>query len=64
MNNRQAEDPIDLLARSVPKHLWVTIITVAIMLVASWLFFKPPLPEAEKVATGKTLEGARRRGAV
>ena len=57
MNNKQTEDPIDLLARSVPRHLWVTIITVAIMLVASWLFFKPPLPEAEKVATGETLEG-------
>ena len=59
MNDKQAEepaDPIDLLVKSVPKHLWVAIITVAAMLVVSWLFFKPPLPEAE-TATGETLEG-------
>jgi len=59
VNDKQAEepaDPIDLLVKSVPKHLWVAIITVAAMLVVSWLFFKPPLPEAE-TATGETLEG-------
>ncbi|MGQ9768580.1 MAG: YibE/F family protein, partial [Anaerolineae bacterium] len=59
MNDKQAEepaDPIDLLVKSVPRHLWVTIITVALMLLVSWLFFKPPLPEAE-AATGETLEG-------
>jgi len=56
-----AEDPIDLLVKSVPRHLWVTIIATTIMLVASWLFFKPPLPapgaEVEAPATGETMEG-------
>jgi len=59
VNDKQAEkppDPVDLLVKGVPKHLWVAIITVAAMLVVSWLFFKPPLPEAE-TATGETLEG-------
>lgn len=64
MNSEQAgevEDFIDLLVKSVPRHLWVTIITVASMLVVSWLFFKPPVPapnaEAEAAATGETMEG-------
>lgn len=60
MNNEQAEepaDPVDLLVRAVPRHLWVTIITVTAMLLASWLFFKPSLPEASVAATGETLEG-------
>lgn len=59
MNETQAEqpgDPIDLLVKSVPKHLWVTIVTVAAMLLASWLFFKPSVPAATAV-TGETLEG-------
>ena len=57
--DNQAEEPpdfIDLVIKSVPRHLWVTIITVAAMLLISWLFFKPPLPEAE-TGTGETLEG-------
>ncbi len=53
----EAEDPIDLLVKAVPRHLWVTIITVAAMLLASWLFFRPPLPEGSAATTGETLEG-------
>lgn len=59
LDDRQTEepvDPIDLLVNYVPKHLWVTIFTLATMLVVSWLFFKPPLPEVE-TTTGETLEG-------
>ncbi len=41
----------------MPRHLWVTIITVAAMLLVSWLFFKPPAPETGAAATGETLEG-------
>jgi uncharacterized membrane protein len=51
-----ADDPIDVLARVVPRHLWVTIITVAVMLFVSWLFFKPPAPEGADTAA-ETLEG-------
>jgi uncharacterized membrane protein len=49
-----------LVVKGVPRHLWVTIITVAAMLVASWLFFKPPQPApgAEgETAIGETMEG-------
>jgi len=51
------EDPIDLLVKSVPRHIWVTIIALAVMLATSWLFFKPPAPEIAGAATGETLEG-------
>ncbi|PKO23279.1 MAG: hypothetical protein CVU38_04835 [Chloroflexi bacterium HGW-Chloroflexi-1] len=37
-----SEDPIDLIVRSVPRHIWVTIGAILIMLLSSWLFFKPP----------------------
>lgn len=60
MNDKPAaepEDPIDLLVKAVPRHLWVTIIIVAAMLLASWLFFKPPLPKTNAAATGETMEG-------
>jgi len=53
----EPEDPIDLLVKAVPRHLWVTIIIVAAMLLASWLFFKPPLPKTNAAATGETMEG-------
>lgn len=51
-----ADDPIDLLARAVPRHLWVAVITVAVMLLVSWLFFTPPAQQGE-AAAGETLEG-------
>lgn len=58
---QEVENPIEPLVNSVPRHLWVTIITVATMLVVSWLLFKPPLPapdvEAEAATTGETMEG-------
>lgn len=60
LNDKQAEeppDPVELVVKAVPRHLWVTIITVAAMLLASWLFFKPALPEASAAATSETLEG-------
>ncbi|MDQ1301100.1 MAG: hypothetical protein QG637_1021, partial [Chloroflexota bacterium] len=46
----EAEDPIDLLAHSIPRNLWVTIITVVAMLLAGWLFFKPPQTPAAAFA--------------
>lgn len=64
MNSKQAEasdDPVELLMNTVPRHLWVTIVTLAAMLLVSWLFFKPPLPAPgasdEGVAPAETLEG-------
>ncbi|MGC8780239.1 MAG: YibE/F family protein, partial [Anaerolineae bacterium] len=65
MNNDQPqplpEDPIDLLVRAIPKHIWVTIIAMTVMLGVSWFFFRPPRPapgaEAEAAAAVETLEG-------
>ncbi len=64
MDDKRAEepvDPVDLLVKYVPTHLWVTIIAVLVMLVSSWLFFKPPEPasgaDIEATATAETLEG-------
>lgn len=55
------EDPIDLLVKAIPKHIWVTIIAVTVMLAASWLLFEPPRPapdaEADAAAAVETLEG-------
>lgn len=51
------DDPVDLIIRNVPKHPWVTIIAMAVILIVSWLFFKPPLPEAATGTAGETLEG-------
>ncbi|MEJ5198800.1 MAG: YibE/F family protein [Anaerolineae bacterium] len=55
------EDPIDLLVKAIPKHIWVTIIAVTVMLAASWLFFRPsrpaPIAGADAAAAGETLEG-------
>jgi len=47
LDDKQAEepvDPVDLLVRYVPRHLWVTLAAVLVMLVSGWLFFKPPEP--------------------
>lgn len=56
-----ADDPIDLLVRSVPRQLWVTIGAVAIMLLSAWLFFEPSADSldraAERAATGQTRPG-------
>lgn len=56
-----AEDPIDLLIKGVPGHLWVAIVTMAIMLAVSWLFFERPLPAPGMVvgtaAADETMEG-------
>lgn len=64
MDDKQAEepvDPVDLLVRYVPRHLWVTLAAVLVMLVSSWLFFNPPEPapgaDIEATATAETLEG-------
>jgi len=64
LDDKQAEepvDPVDLLVRYVPRHLWVTLAAVLVMLVSSWLFFNPPEPapgaDIEATATAETLEG-------
>jgi len=49
-----------MLMNAVPRHVWVTVITLAAMLLVSWLFFKPPLPvpgvSDEGVALAETVE--------
>ncbi len=62
MNDSRPEepvDPVDLLVKYVPRHVWVTIIAVAAMVVISWLFFKPPQPTAGADAeiAAEALEG-------
>ena len=64
MDDKQAEepvDPVDLLVKYVPRHLWVTLVAVLVMLVSGWLFFKPPQPasgaDIGAAATAETLEG-------
>ncbi len=60
MDNRSSantEDPLEVLVKSVPRHLWVTILAVATMLLVNWLFFGPPSPPPEAAgAGGETLE--------
>jgi uncharacterized membrane protein len=56
------EDPIDLIARSVPRHIWLSLAVVAATLVAGLVFFDPA-PRVEQpgdalpAGASVTLEG-------
>jgi uncharacterized membrane protein len=38
----QTEDPVDLIVRRIPKHIWISFGLLAAMLLFSFLFFKAP----------------------
>lgn len=62
MNDKQPEvtdDPVELVMKAVPRHIWVALATLAAMLLVSWLFFKPPAPgiSDEGAPAAETVEG-------
>ncbi len=51
-----SEDPFDIIARAVPRHVWLSVAVVAITVLAGLLFFERAAPAGGDAAT-QTLEG-------
>jgi uncharacterized membrane protein len=52
------EDPVDIIARLMPRHVWVSLAVVVVTVLAGLLFFEPvAAPEGESDASVQTVEG-------
>jgi uncharacterized membrane protein len=55
---QEPEDPVDIVARLLPRHVWVSLAVVLVTVLAGLLFFEPAAaPEADAEAPAETVEG-------
>ncbi len=54
---QEPEDPVDIVARLLPRHVWVSLAVVLVTVLVGLLFFEPARAPAEVDASAQTVEG-------